>query len=93
MNIGIPRERQPFECRVGLSSAEVEILTQKQNPVCVEHEAGMVAGFSDQEFREAGERIVYSAEEVFKRGELMLKVARPMKDSLICNILFHCEEL
>ena len=57
MNIGIPRERQPFECRVGLSLAAVEILTQKQNPAYVEHEAGMGARFSDQEFRKAGARI------------------------------------
>jgi len=27
MNIGIPRERRPFEFRVGLSPAGVEILT------------------------------------------------------------------
>lgn len=79
MNIGIPRERQPIECRVGLSSAEVEILTQKQNPVYVEHEAGMGARFSDQEFKDAGARIVHSAEEVFIRADLLLKVARPMK--------------
>jgi alanine dehydrogenase len=82
MNIGIPKERRPFEYRVGLSPAGVEILTQKQNQVYVEHEAGVGAGFSDQEFEKAGARIVYSAEEVFMRGDLILKVARPMKEEL-----------
>jgi alanine dehydrogenase len=82
MNIGIPKETRPFEFRVGLSPAGVEILTQKQNQVYVEHEAGVGAGFSDQEFEKAGARIVYSAEEVFMRADLILKVARPMKDEL-----------
>ena len=82
MNIGIPIERRPFEFRVGLSPAGVEILTQQANQVYVEHEAGQGAGFSDQEFENAGARIVYSAEEVFMRGDLLLKVARPMKDEL-----------
>jgi alanine dehydrogenase len=82
MNIGIPKERRPFEFRVGLSPAGVEILTQKQNQVYVEHEAGRGAGFSDQEFEKAGARIVYSAEEVFMRADLLLKVARPMKEEL-----------
>jgi alanine dehydrogenase len=82
MNIGIPKEKRPFEYRVGLSPAGVEILTQKQNQVYVEHEAGVGAGFSDQEYEKAGARIVYSAEEVFVRADLLLKVARPMKDEL-----------
>ena len=82
MNIGIPKEKRPFEYRVGLSPAGVEILTQKQNQVYVEHEAGVGAGFSDQEYEKAGARIVYSAEEVFVRADLLLKVGRPMKDEL-----------
>lgn len=82
MNIGIPKERRPFEYRVGLSPAGVEILTQKQNQVYVEHEAGIGAGFSDQEYEKAGARIVYSAEEVFARADFLLKVARPTKAEL-----------
>jgi alanine dehydrogenase len=82
MIIGISKERRPFEYRVGLSPAGVEILTQKQNQVYVEHEAGVGAGFSDREFETAGARIVYSPEEVFGRADLLLKVARPTKEEL-----------
>ena len=82
MNIGIPKERRPFESRVGLSPAGVEILTQEGHPVYVEHEAGVGAGFEDREFETAGARLVYSPEEVFMRADLLLKVARPMKDEL-----------
>jgi alanine dehydrogenase len=82
MNIGIPKERRPFESRVGLSPAGVEILTQHGHQVYVEHEAGVGAGFDDREFETAGARLVYSPEEVFVRGDLLLKVARPTKEEL-----------
>lgn len=82
MNIGIPKERRPFEFRVGLSPAGVEILTQHGHRVYVEHGAGLGAGFDDREFETAGARIAYSPEEVFMRADLMLKVARPLKEEL-----------
>jgi alanine dehydrogenase len=67
---------------VGLSPAGVEILTQHGHQVYVEHEAGIGAGFDDREFELAGARLVYSAEEVFVRADLMLKVGRPLKQEL-----------
>ncbi len=82
MNIGIPKERRPFEFRVGMSPAGVEILTQKGRQVYVEHEAGVGAGFSDLEYEKAGARISYSADEVFGRADLLLKVSRPTKDEI-----------
>ena len=82
MNIGIPKERRPFEFRVGLSPAGVEILTQHGHQVYVEHEAGVGTGFDDRQFEVAGARIVYSPEEVFVRGDILLKVARPTKEEL-----------
>ena len=44
MNIGIPKERRPFESRVGLSPAGVEILTQNGHQIYVEHVGGVGAG-------------------------------------------------
>lgn len=82
MNIGIPMERRPFEFRVGLPPAAVEILSQHGHQVYVEHEAGTKMGFDDRQFESAGARIVYSPEEVFGRADLLLKVARPLKDEL-----------
>lgn len=82
MNIGIPKEKRPFEERVGMSPIGVEMLTHLGHQVYVEHEAGMGAGFSDQEYEKSGARIVYSPEEVFARADLTLKVARPIKEEL-----------
>lgn len=82
MNIGIPKERRPFEFRVGLPPAGVEILCQNGHKVYVEHEAGNGAGFTDQEYERAGATIAYAANEVFGRADLLLKVARPIQEEL-----------
>ena len=82
MYIGIPRERRPFEFRVGLSPAGVEMLTQSGHQVYVEHEAGIGAGFSDLEYETVGARLAYSPDEVFGRADLLLKVARPTKEEI-----------
>ena len=82
MNIGIPKERRPFEFRVGLSPAGVEILAQDGHKVFVEHEAGLGAGFSDTDYEKAGANLVYSTEEAFGRADLVLKVSRPLQEEL-----------
>jgi alanine dehydrogenase len=82
MYIGIPKESRPFEYRVGLSPAGVEILTQDGHQVFVEHGAGVTAGFGDAEYEKAGARLVYSTEEAYGRADLLLKVARPTQEEL-----------
>ncbi len=82
MNIGIPKERRPFEYRVGLSPMAVQILTSQGHICYVEHEAGLGAGFSDQDYEMAGARIVYSPHEVFGRADLLLKVTRPLLEEI-----------
>lgn len=82
MNIGIPKEIRPFEFRVGLSPAGVEMLTQNGHQVYVEHDAGIGAGFVDAEYESAGARISYSSDEVYGRADFLLKVARPTKAEL-----------
>jgi alanine dehydrogenase len=82
MNIGIPKERRSFEYRVGLSPNYVKYLVQEGHTCYVEHNAGLGAGFSDQDYEGAGARIVYSGHEVFGRADLLLKVARPLIDEI-----------
>ncbi len=83
MNVGIPRERRPFEFRVGLSPSAVNILTQHNHKCYVEHDAGMGAGFTDQEYEKAGASIVYSGHEVFGRADILIKVARPLLEEIM----------
>jgi alanine dehydrogenase len=82
MNIGVPKERRPFEYRVGLTPSAIQLLTERDHTCYVEHNAGLGAGFSDQDYEKAGARVVYSPHEVFGRADLLLKVARPMQDEL-----------
>ncbi len=82
MNIGIPKERRPFEYRVGLSPAGAEMLCQSGHAVFVEHGAGEGAGFTDQDYQEAGATLVYSTEEALARADLVLKVARPLQEEI-----------
>ncbi|MBN1303590.1 MAG: alanine dehydrogenase [Anaerolineales bacterium] len=82
MNIGIPKERRPFEYRVSLSPAGVEILCQAGHTCYVEHDAGVGAVFPDQEYERAGARIVYAPDEIFRRADLIVKVSRPMMEEI-----------
>jgi alanine dehydrogenase len=82
MNICIPKERRPYEFRVGLSPMGVEMLIQHGHTVFIEHDAGMGAGFSDKEYDRVGAKIAYSADEIYGRAQLLLKIARPLDDEL-----------
>jgi alanine dehydrogenase len=82
MIIGIPKETRPFEYRVGISPAGIQMLAKQGHQCFVEHNAGLGAGFSDQEFEYAGARIAYTAHEVFGRADLLLKVTRPLLDEI-----------
>lgn len=82
MNICIPKERRPFEYRVGLSPAGVEILVKAGHKVYVEHDAGAGAKFFDDEYEQVGAKLVYSPEEIYGRADLLLKVARPTEDEI-----------
>jgi alanine dehydrogenase len=82
MYIGIPKECRPFEYRVGLSPAAVDILTQQGHQVFVEHDAGIGAAFRDQDYEKNGARIAYAPEEIFARGDMVVKIARPIKEEI-----------
>lgn len=82
MNIGIPKERQPSEFRVGLPPAGVSQLVALDQVVYVENGAGERAGFMNDDYERAGAKIVYSGEEVYGRADLILKVARPVLKEL-----------
>lgn len=82
MIICIPKERRPYEFRVGLSPSAVQMLSKGGHICFVEHDAGLVAGFSDHDYEQAGARIVYSSHEIFGRSNLLVKVARPLLEEI-----------
>lgn len=80
MEFGIPREAREYEARVGLTPAGVGVLVAAGHTVYIEHNAGAEAGFSDEDYRREGGKIVYSADEAYGRAETVIKVARPTEE-------------
>ncbi|MEM8829976.1 MAG: alanine dehydrogenase [Cyanobacteria bacterium P01_G01_bin.19] len=77
MEIGVPKETKDREFRVGLSPSSVRVLSQKHT-VFVETQAGVGSGFSDEEYLQAGAKIVDRAELAWDR-DLVVKVKEPLK--------------
>lgn len=82
MDIGIPVEIGASEYRVGLTPQGVSLLSQAGHRCYVERGAGQGAGFKDTDYERAGARIVYAAEEVYSRADLVLKVGAPAPTEL-----------
>ncbi len=77
MQIGLIKEIKTKENRVGLTPSGVEILTSKQHQVFIEQDAGIGSGFSNEAYRQAGAKIVTTAEAWDK--ELVIKVKEPIE--------------
>jgi alanine dehydrogenase len=77
MEFGVPREVRDLEMRVGLAPSGVLSLSKAGHQVYVESKAGSGAGFSDEDYRAAGGKIVYTAAEVYGRADIVAKLSRP----------------
>jgi alanine dehydrogenase len=82
MIIGVPRETHRHEFRVGLNPFATRRLSQQGHTVLVESRAGEAAHFTDRNYQDAGGQIVYSAEEIYRRGDLVCRVGAISKDEL-----------
>lgn len=76
LTVGIPREQAFQERRVALTPDAVGLLVANGHEVLVETLAGKDAKFEDNEYSEAGARIVYSVKEVFE-ANIVFKVSPP----------------
>ena len=77
MIVGIPRESWGEERRVALTPAGVHSLFRAGHTVIAQSDAGVGCGFSIESYQEAGAAIAFSAEEVFARADLIVKVMPP----------------
>ena len=77
MRIGVAREIKPQEYRVALTPAGARELVQRGHEVLVETGAGAGSAFPDEAYERAGAAIA-SVDEVWERGELLLKVKEPI---------------
>ena len=58
MKVGIPKEIKNNENRVGMTPAGVAELVRRGHEVSVQHTAGEGSGFADDDYVEAGARIL-----------------------------------
>lgn len=77
MIIGVPIEIKIKEFRVGLTPASVRELTGLHHHVIVQSGLGSGIGFTDQDYINAGAKIVSTAKEVFDQAEMIVKVKEP----------------
>ncbi len=75
MRIGIPKETPREEKRVALAPAGVDALIKSGHSVFIQTGAGYDSHFLDEEYRKYGANIVYTAEEVYQRAEVIVKIA------------------
>ena len=77
MLIGCPTEIKPQEFRVGLTPVAAQEAIAQGHAVIVQSGAGAGAGFPDAEYAAAGAELVGTAEEIFARADLIVKVKEP----------------
>ena len=96
MIIGVPKEIKTNENRVALVPGGAEALVNAGHTVLIERTGGQGSGFEDSEYEAFGAQIVDSAEEVWKRAEMIMKVKEPiarewplMRDNQVIFTYFH----
>lgn len=80
--ICIPKEIQFQENRLAINPEGVALLVNNGHEVCVESGAGNGAKFPDKEYSEAGAKICYSTEELYKSGDIILKINPPSLEEI-----------
>jgi len=79
MRIGVPKEIKPQENRIGLTPDSVKTLVSEGHEVLVENNGGFEAGFDNDQYKNAGARIIEKAADIFNDAEIIVKVKEPQK--------------
>jgi alanine dehydrogenase len=78
MIVGVPKEIKNNENRVAITPAGIDALTRIGHQVIIETNAGIGSGFTDEEYAQHGAEILSSAEAVWTKAEMILKVKEPL---------------
>lgn len=77
MIIGIPKEIKNWENRVSLTPSGAKTLVDNNHTVYIQSTAGFGSGFTDEEYVEAGAKILDTIEEVYAKSDMIIKVKEP----------------
>jgi alanine dehydrogenase len=78
MLVGVPKEIKNHEYRVAITPAGVKEFINHGHKVIIEKGAGLGSAISDDAYRVAGAEILDTAQEVWARAEMILKVKEPI---------------
>lgn len=78
MIVGLPKEIKDNEYRVGLTPAGVRALKDAGHEIIVEKGAGEGSGFEDSLYERAGGTIIESADDIWARADMIVKVKEPI---------------
>jgi len=76
--VGLPKEIKDNEYRVGLTPAGVRALKDAGHEIIVEKGAGEGSGFEDSLYERAGGTIIESADDIWARADMIVKVKEPI---------------
>lgn len=82
MKIGIPREIKVLEGRVALTPDATRELVNNGHDVFIERSAGLLSGYPDSEYANAGAMILDTAKALYDSTKLIVKVKEPQKEEL-----------
>ncbi len=83
MLVGVPKEIKNHEYRVGLTPGAVREYIAHGHDVIIETTAGAAIGADDAAYVGAGASIVATAEEIFARAEMVVKVKEPQPNEWV----------
>ena len=81
LSIGIPKETAFQENRIALTPDAVGVLVSNGHEVALEHNAGEAAHYKNKDYSDAGAKIVYNREEVF-RCPVLVKSAPVVEEDM-----------
>lgn len=84
MLIGIPKEIKDNEYRVGMTPGSVLEATHHGHDVMVETAAGHGIDADDEIYQAAGATVAETAEEIFAKADMIVKVKEPQADERAC---------
>lgn len=82
MVIAIPKETLPGENRVACVPDVASKLIKAGYEVQIEKDAGLNAGFRDEQYVKAGAKIINSADQLYSNADIILKVQKPSNSEI-----------
>lgn len=82
MLIGVPKESHSGEKRVATTPEVVKHLVQLGYSIAIQSGAGKAANFLDQDYTDAGAKVVKNTSELYQSADIILKVREPQADEI-----------